>query len=64
MDVFAVGNTINIKNIAGQNVEIYNILGQHFISDKPSSNFVTYTLPAAGLYVVKVGSFSKKVAVK
>ena len=60
-EVYTHSNTLTIKQAEGQTVSVFDVVGR-CIFQTIANDEVTYTLPTAGLYVVKIGErFTKKI---
>lgn len=53
---------VTIDGVANENVLIFDLQGRVIVNEKMTSN--TYTMPNAGMYIVKVGKTAKKVVVE
>ncbi len=60
IDAFGSNGRIVVLNAEMQKIEIYNILGECIYSEVGSSSRIEIPLARKGIYVLKIGSFSKK----
>lgn len=54
------GREVTITGVEGQPVRLYDIAGRQLASAMPATGTVRFTLPTAGVYVVRVGEWSAK----
>lgn len=61
LNVVALNGTIRFNAIAGQEVEVYNVIGQKLVSKLTSDGYNIIPLKEKGIMVVKVGNKVSKV---
>ncbi len=62
LDVTIQNGKVLVSGIdAGEQVAVYNLQGMVVFTEKASASSVEFKLPSNGMYIVKVGSVSKKI---
>ena len=62
--VFAKGKEIYVQNSKNSDVRVYSLLGNIIANKKADSNMFNITMPASGVYLVKVGMECWKIVVE
>lgn len=63
-NVFAKGKEIYVQNAKNSDVRVYSLLGNIIANTKADSNMFNMTMPASGIYLVKVGNKCWKIVVE
>lgn len=65
VNVSSSARQVSIRTVEPQVVEIFDMLGRSIYSCREGLSFTTVTLPAAGIYLVRVGtSYSEKIIIR
>ena len=62
--LYVAGNAITVGNAAGCHITVSDLAGRIIYSQKAATDKVNITVPARGLYIVKVGNTAQKIAIK